>query len=115
MEKMKGTVSIQRPETNLRGVERGLSIIMGFVASIYGLRQKDAFGLGMLVSGGYLLYRGLSGRCWIYNFLGVNGRSGPDLAPVEETPPSVRRGDKVTESSWESFPTSDPPSWTTGR
>lgn len=115
MEKITGTVTIQRPGASLAAAERWLSIVMGILASIYGLRQKDAPGMGLFVAGAYLLYRGLRGRCHIYDFLGVHDGSDPDLAPVEETPPSVRQGDEVTESSWESFPTSDPPSWTRGR
>lgn len=115
MEKVTGTLSVQRPGSALAITERWLSAVMGALATLYGLRQKGTLGFGMLAAGGYLLYRGVTGRCHVYEMLGVTGRADDDLAPVEKKPPSVRKGDEVTESSWESFPTSDPPSWTLGR
>lgn len=115
MEKVTGSVTVERPGMNLPIGERWLSAVMGLLATLYGLRQKDALGLGLLAAGGYLLYRGVTGRCHVYALLDLGDRTNGNLTPVEATPPSVVRGDKVTESSWESFPTSDPPSWTTGR
>jgi len=116
MEEITGTMTIKNPGRNLPATERWLSAVMGIVAALYGLREKDAPSLGLLAAGGYLLYRGVTGRCPLYELLGDYDRADGDLAPVEETPPaSVKKGDEVTESSWESFPTSDPPSWTTGR
>ena len=115
MERVTGTLTVQRPGSTLPATERWLSVVMGLLAALYGLRNKDALGVGMLAAGGYLLYRGVSGRCHVYEMLGVTDRSDGDLAPVEETPTSVREGDEVIESSWESFPTSDPPSWTLDR
>lgn len=114
MEKVTGTVTVQRPGTNLPIVERWLSAAMGVLVALYGLRQKSAFGLGLLTAGGYLLYRGVTGRCHIYALIGLGDATDAAL-PVEQTPTSVEEGDEVTESSWASFPTSDPPSWTTGR
>lgn len=115
MKKLSGTVTVQRPGVNLPVTERWLSAVMGVLSALYGLRKSGPLGLGLIAAGSYLLYRGVAGRCHIYEILGIYGRSGDDLAPVEETPPAVRKGDEVTESSWESFPTSDPPSWTLGR
>lgn len=115
MEKVTGTVTVQRPGANLPIVERWLSVSIGSLAALYGLRHKNAFGLGLLAAGGYLFYRGVTGRCHVYALIGPGDGTDADLTPVEGMPPSVERGDEVTESSWESFPTSDPPSWTTGR
>lgn len=116
MENSTGTVTVQSPGRTLPTIERWLSAVMGTLGAIAGLKQRDATSLVLLAASGYLLYRSVTGRCPIYEFLGVHGRSDDDLTPVEETPPSsVKKGDKVTESSWESFPTSDPPSWTLGR
>lgn len=115
MENVTGTVTVQRPGRNLPIAERWLSVGMGILTALYGLRQKDASGLGLLVAGGYFLYRGVTGRCRVYSILGIGDRADSDVAPVEGMPPSVKKGDEVTESSWESFPSSDPPSWTMGR
>lgn len=115
MEKVTGTMTVQRPGSTLPVSERWLSAVIGLLTTLYGLRQKGSLGFGMLAAGSYLLYRSVTGRCHVYELLGVTGRPDEDLAPVEKKPPSVRKGDEVTESSWESFPTSDPPSWTLGR
>lgn len=115
MERITGSVTVEGPGAHLPMIERWLSAGVGILAALFGLRQKGSFGLSLLAAGGYLLYRGVTGRCRVYELLGFRGRADSDLTPVKDKPPSVVEGDKVTESSWESFPTSDPPSWTTGR
>ncbi len=101
---------------NVQDGERWLSLMGGAVLTVAGLGRKSIGGLLTAFAGGYLIYRGLRGHCVVYDLLGV----GPDyyetMLPADATPPpEVDDGDEVMESSWESFPTSDPPSWTMGR
>lgn len=103
-------------EKNVGMTERRISGICGAVMTLAGLSRKSVGGLLTALGGAYLLYRGLKGHCFVYDLLGINSAAKTTLrSPNEPPPPSVERGDEVTESSWESFPTSDPPSWTMGR
>lgn len=108
------TFGVKNP--NVEEGERWLSLMGGAALAVAGLGMKSVGGLIAALTGGYLLYRGLRGHCFVYELLGI----GPDyyetmLPPDTAPPPEVYQGDEVAESSWESFPTSDPPSWTMGR
>jgi hypothetical protein len=96
--------------------ERWLSGVIGGLLALTGLARKSLGGILSAAVGAYLLYRGLKGHCFLYDLLGVNTRPAATLRSAKQPPPpSVTHGDEVTESSWESFPTSDPPSWTLGK
>jgi hypothetical protein len=106
----------QADDVNVQEGERWLSLLGGAFLSIAGLSRKSVGGGLLALVGGYLVYRGARGHCYLYDLLGI----GPDvydtmLPPDAAPPPSIDEGDEVLESSWGSFPTSDAPAWTMGR
>lgn len=101
---------------NVGMTERWISGGFGALMTVVGLLRRSFAGILAALAGVYLLYRGVKGHCFIYDLLGINTQGVADLrSPNEPPPPSIVEGDEVTESSWESFPTSDAPSWTMGR
>lgn len=105
------------PRVNVGTVERWVSLAGGIILVLLGISRKTFSGLAAAGGGAYLVYRGLVGHCVCYQLLGIDTtRYGQRRLPADEPPPaSVEGGDEVMESSWESFPTSDAPSWAMGR
>lgn len=65
---------------NVREPERVASALAGGALAVYGLRHASSR-LPALLAGGYLLYRGLSGRCPLYTSLDINA-AGVAAHPV---------------------------------
>jgi uncharacterized membrane protein len=66
---------------NVGSVERLLSIIGGGALAFYGLRRSLGH-LALMLGGGTLIYRGLTGRCPVYEAIGVSTisqESGPGV------------------------------------
>lgn len=64
--------SSSRENVNVNGVERFVSAALGSFLTLRGL-QKFSLGSALLsAAGGYLLYRGATGRCSVYDALGIN-------------------------------------------
>lgn len=104
------------PEVNVGTGERWASVISGLLLMVLGISRRSLGGTILAAGGAYMLFRGATGHCYTYEMLGINTSHYQDLLlRADQPPPSVEESDEVVESSWESFPTSDPPSWTMGR
>ena len=69
------------PRVNVGDFERLLSLIGGGTLALYGLRRSLGY-LALIAGGGALIYRGLTGRCAVYEACGistVNQDPGPGV------------------------------------
>lgn len=91
------TPETERTETedgpNVGSVERIASGVLGGAIALQGLRRRGIRGLLMAVGGGYLVYRGASGQCGLYQRLGIDRSGSSDgAAPdVSAAAPEVQR------------------------
>ena len=60
------------PETNVANGERWLSVIAGSALTAYGLKRRSIPGLVLSAIGGAFIWRGATGRCPVYEALGVS-------------------------------------------
>ena len=61
---------------NVNDTERLVSAAAGALLIKFGLKHRGLLGLGTIIGGGSLVYRGYTGHCSVYNKLGMNS-TGP--------------------------------------
>jgi uncharacterized membrane protein len=94
-------------DRNLGSGERVASLAAGAALLFYGLaRRPSPLSALLAVAGGWLLQRGASGDCLVYRALGLGGRQGGNHRADRDWEDHVHR------TVEDSFPASDPPSWT---
>ena len=91
---------------NVGSTERIGSTIAGVALISRAVANPTIARLVMAVAGAALLQRGLTGRCSLYDALDI------DTAGVRRKVRNAVGDDPVTGTSEDSFPASDPPSWT---
>ena len=94
------------PHVNVAEDERTLSALGGGALALYGLGRGSPGGLAVALLGGWLVHRGLSGSCAVYEALGID-----TARPNRPRKPRPTKKDVVMKASEDSFPASDPPSW----
>ena len=115
-------------KVNVNEPERLFSIITGLALVAHGLSRRSLSSVGVLLSGGYLLYRGLAGHCPLFELAGFSSASRAEQLQFNQDhrshdrPPQQRRAgttidpdDTVDEAVLETVPASDPPAWTASR
>jgi hypothetical protein len=93
-------------DRNLGSGERVASLAAGAALLFYGLaRRPSAMSALLAVAGGWLLQRGASGDCAVYRALGLGETRDHDHRRDGDWEDHVHRAVD------DSFPASDPPSW----
>ena len=100
-------------QADLRNVsdwERVASGLGGAALVAYALARPSLLGTLLGIGGALMLERGVTGQCMLYRSLGIDTR-GRRERPAERSWVT----DAIERASEESFPASDPPSWTPHR
>jgi uncharacterized membrane protein len=65
-------------EKNVSEPERWVSVIFGSALAAYGLKMRSLPGIAVAAIGGALVHRGATGRCMVYDTMGVSTAEGQE-------------------------------------
>ena len=96
---------------NVSDWERAASGLGGAMLLAYGLARRPSMAsIAMAIGGAMLLERGATGHCSLYRMLGLNSRTAIGRDHRHHNKGSSDA--EIERASEDSFPASDPPSWT---
>jgi|GEM_PF-1477641 hypothetical protein len=102
--------ALDAPPINLGTAERTISVALGAALLVRAVGGSLLGPLALGLAGAALIWRGASGYCPVK--AGLSGRRrDAEIAPLRRRG-GRGRADPVTRTSEDSFPASDPPSWT---
>jgi uncharacterized membrane protein len=106
----------EQRKINVRPEERWASLAIGTMILLLTLRPRGAWGLLLALVGGEFVSRGLTGHCRVYNVFEYSSlpehQQTISFAQQVAQADSTKEKDDVEVASEQSFPASDPPSFT---
>jgi hypothetical protein len=96
---------------NVGQSERVASVLAGTMLVLWGLARRSVLSGFGAVFGAGLIQRGVTGKCSVYRRLGIDTACSPAAEVGSNAREACDFEDLVDETSDESFPASDPPSF----